>query len=371
LTLQTNYIQRCQQLYGQAVDEGSSRIHLVDRITTQMQSSSSDLVTAKGESDETGLRVGDVVVINESGFSMTGNPIDGLKEQNFGSYILTDVLHVCDESGSYHNSFCAVPESVLAPPYGNVRNHPVAETQPATVIDNNDPAGLGRVQVQMAWQKDGSNQTPWIRMTNPHAGGGKGMYFIPEIGEEVLVSHEGGNAEKPYVLGAMYNGNESSSYSTAGNDQKVIQTRSGTKIIMNDAIGSVFIEDPSGNTWLMDGKGNISVNAPNTINMNATDINITASKDINVTAGVNQSVNVGMNQSTSVGMVNRTFVGGHSMLDIVGNHIENIEGNKESHTKEERVVKSVKGIESSSIETINKHSEKEIKNRSGAQSKTH
>jgi type VI secretion system secreted protein VgrG len=365
------YPEMSTTLYGQAVDEGSSRIHLVDRITTQMQSSSSDLVTAKGESDETGLRVGDVVVINESGFSMTGNPIDGLKEQNFGSYILTDVLHVCDESGSYHNSFCAVPESVLAPPYGNVRNHPVAETQPATVIDNNDPAGLGRVQVQMAWQKDGSNQTPWIRMTNPHAGGGKGMYFIPEIGEEVLVSHEGGNAEKPYVLGAMYNGNESSSYSTAGNDQKVIQTRSGTKIIMNDAIGSVFIEDPSGNTWLMDGKGNISVNAPNTINMNATDINITASKDINVTAGVNQSVNVGMNQSTSVGMVNRTFVGGHSMLDIVGNHIENIEGNKESHTKEERVVKSVKGIESSSIETINKHSEKEIKNRSGAQSKTH
>jgi type VI secretion system secreted protein VgrG len=46
------------------------------------------------------------------------------------------------------------------------------------------------------------------------------MYFIPEIGEEVLVGFESGNAEKPYVLGAMYNGNESSSYS--GNVSNVL-----------------------------------------------------------------------------------------------------------------------------------------------------
>ena len=58
----------------------------------------------------------------------------------------------------------------------------------------------------------------------------------------------------------MYNGNETSGYNTAGNDQKVIQTRSGTKIIMNDAIGSVFIEDPSGNTWMMNVMGSLKGN---------------------------------------------------------------------------------------------------------------
>ncbi len=40
--------------------------------------------------------------------------------------------------------------------------------------------------------------------------------------------------------------------------KKVIHTRSGTKIILNDAEGSVFIEDPSGNTYLMDGARNIN-----------------------------------------------------------------------------------------------------------------
>ena len=89
---------------------------------------------------------------------------------------------------------------------------------------------MGRVQVQMAWQKYENTQTPWLRMTNPHAGSGKGMYFIPENGEEVLVAFENDNAEKPYIQGAMYNGNETSGYNTAGNDKKVIQTRSGTKL---------------------------------------------------------------------------------------------------------------------------------------------
>ncbi|WP_130736955.1 type VI secretion system Vgr family protein, partial [Flavobacterium sp. J27] len=245
-------------LYSHALEEGSSRTHLLDRVTTQLQSRSSDLVTAQGDTDETGLRLGDVVSIEEPSFSMTGNLLDGLQEQQFGKYIITDITHVCEESGTYHNSFQAVPERVMAPPYGNVHQHPVADTQPALVTDNNDPLGLGRVQVKFAWQE---GNTPWIRMTNGHSGGGKGMYFIPEIGEEVLVGFESGNAEKPFVLGTMYNGNASSGYATSGNDQKVIQTRSGTKIILNDDQGSVFIEDPSGNTWMMDGKGNISVNA--------------------------------------------------------------------------------------------------------------
>lgn len=277
-------------LYSHSLEEGNSRTHLVDRVTTQLQARVADLVTSKGDSDETGLRIGDIISIKEPSFSLTGNLSDGLQEQHFGNYIITDIMHVCDESGTYHNSFDAVPESVNAPPYGNVHSFPVAESQPATVVSNDDPAGLGRVQVAFAWQKNAGKHTPWIRMTNPHSGGGKGFYFIPEINEEVLIAFEGGNAEKPFVLGAMYNGNATSSYHTSGNDKKVIQTRSGTKIIMDDAIGSVFIEDPSGNTWHMDGEGNISVNAPKNFSVTAGEnISMSAGKEISVSAGTNIS----------------------------------------------------------------------------------
>ena len=247
---------------------------------------------------------------------------------------------------------------------------PIATTQPAMVIDNNDPKGLGRIQVQMAWQKNNSESTPWIRMTNPHAGGGKGMYFVPEIGEEVLVAFEAENAEKPFVLGAMYNGNESSGYNTEGNDQKVIHTRSGTKIIMNDAIGSVFIEDPSGNTWMMDGKGNINVNAPNTISMNATDIIMTASKNITSSAGMNISESAGVDKSTSIGMMHNVFVGGNSMMSVTGTLTEYIEGDVHSETtKGKTTVNTDAGMETSSQGTISKNSKKEVQVNSAEKSK--
>lgn len=289
-------------LYSHSLEEGNSRTHLIDRVSTQLQSRTSDMVTAKGDSDETGLRIGDVIEIKEPAFSLTGNPLDGLKEQNFGSYILTDIMHICDESGTYHNSFDAVPENVLAPPYGNVHSFPTAESQPATIISNEDPAGLGRVQVAFAWQQAQGTNTPWIRMVNPHSGGGKGFYFIPEVGEEVLVAFEGGNAEKPFVLGAMYNGSASSDYYTPGNDQKVMHTRSGTKMIFNDAEGSVFIEDPSGNTWKMDGKGNIEVNAPKDFTLTAGDnVTISAGKNVNVNAGDNIDSSASNNINDSAG----------------------------------------------------------------------
>ena len=355
-------------LYTHAIEEGSARTHLVDRVTTQLHSRASDLVTAKGDSDETGLRIGDVVSIQEPAFSLTGNLLDGLQEQNFGSYIITDITHVCDESGSYHNSFQAVPQDVLAPPYGNVHSHPVADTQPAIVTDNNDPAGLGRIQVKFAWQEE---NTPWIRMTNPHAGSGKGMYFIPEIGEEVLVAFEAGNAEKPFVLGTMYNGNESSSYATSGNDIKIIQTRSG-HIIKFTEDESIIITDKSGNKIHFDTVGsNINVTAPQTINLQATDINIMASNDINISAGNNKTISVGANQNVSVGNSNNVNIGGNNALNVGGEMIEIIMGDLKSHTEKQRIVSSEKGYESSTNGSINKHSQKEIQNNSGEKAKAH
>ena len=211
-----------------------------------------------------------------------------------------------------------------------------------------------------------------MRLIQPHAGAGKGFYFIPEIDEEVLVGFEGGSAERPYIMGTNYNGSESSGYSSSGNDQKVIHTRSGTKMIFNDAEGSVFIEDPSGNTWKMDGQGNIEVNAPKNFTVNAGEnITFTAGQNINSSATMNISESAGVDKTTTVGAMLNTSVGGDSMTNVVGNFMENIEGNLESHTKKERQESSVKGIQINSDDAINKHAKKELQNNSGEKSKSH
>ncbi|MCY0970740.1 type VI secretion system Vgr family protein [Chryseobacterium wangxinyae] len=205
------------------------------------------------------------------------------------TYRIIEIKHVY-EPGDYYNEFVGIPDIFSAVPYLDTEAVPKGEEQPARVMDNNDPMGMGRVRVQFPWQENKGEKTPWVRLIQPHSGAGKGFHFIPEIGEEVLVGHESQNAEKPFVMGTHYNGGETSSYHTSGNDKKVIHTRSGTKIILNDAEGSVFIEDPSGNTYLMDGAGNINVNAPKNFTVNAGEnITMTAGKDVSVSAGNNIS----------------------------------------------------------------------------------
>ena len=113
---------------------------------------------------------------------------------------------------------------------------------------------------------------------------------------------------------------------------------------MNDAIGSVFIEDPSGNTWMMDGKGNISVHAPNDISMSAGgSISLTAGQNITASATVDIIETAGVDKMTSVGMMHNVFVGGNSMTNVLGSMLEIVKGNRNSETAERNeVAKSAK-----------------------------
>ena len=157
---------------------------------------------------------------------------------------------------NYENSFEAIP-MMRTPADYNAEAFPRAEQQPAIVKDNNDPQGMGRVRVQFFWQK-GEQLSPWIRMIQPYAGSSKGFYFIPEVGEEVMVDFENGNAERPFVLGAHYNGAAKSGYKPT---TKAIHTQSGTKILLNDEDGSIKIEDAVGNSLIFDGNQKITLSS--------------------------------------------------------------------------------------------------------------
>ncbi|WP_262483461.1 type VI secretion system Vgr family protein [Chryseobacterium luteum] len=238
-----------------------------------------NLVSVKGKSKDPELKIGGrAKLIDINGKAME-------------TYRITEIKHYHD-GNTYYNEFVGIPDLFNAP-YQDEEAVPFGEKQSARVLENDDKAGMGRVRVQFPWQEKKGEKSPWIRLIQPHSGSGKGFHFIPEIGEEILVDFESGNAEKPFVVGTQYNGNETSSYHTSGNDKKVIHTRSGTKIILNDAEGSVFIEDPSGNTYLMDGKGNINVNAPKNMSFTAgDDINISAGKNMNTTVGNDHKINI-------------------------------------------------------------------------------
>lgn len=240
-----------------------------------------NMVFVSGRSEDPAVRPGAIINILDE------------NQDSKGHFRVIEATHHCIDTGEYENSFKAIPEQVKISPYAQPSDYTKCESQMATVIDNNDPKGLGRVLVQMAWQKPVGETTDWIPLISSHGGEGKGMHFIPEIGETVLVDFQSGNAEMPFVAGNLYHNQAKSGFHDADNNIKALQTRSGTKIIMHDGEGSVTVEDPSGNIWHMDGDGNISVNAPKNITLNA-------GKDFVINVGENMTTTVGKNKNTDI-----------------------------------------------------------------------
>lgn len=209
------------------------------------------------------------------------------------TYRIIEIRHYHD-GNTYYNEFTGIPDLYNAP-YQDNEAVPLGEIQAARVVDNNDPWGAGRIRVQFPWQMDKNEKTPWLQLILPHAGAGKGFNFIPEIGEEVMINYECGNADKPFVMGNTYNGNEKSGYHTAGNDIKAIRTRSGIENISNDAEGSWKQSTPDGNFLKFDGKGNAMLNVPN-------DLTINVGKNFNINVGENISFMVGLKAIYNIGV---------------------------------------------------------------------
>jgi uncharacterized protein involved in type VI secretion and phage assembly len=117
------------------------------------------------------------------------------------------------------------------------------------VTNNQDPDGLGRVKVKFPWLSD-EDESNWARILTPMAGNDRGLYFLPEVDDEVLVAFEHGQADFPYVLGALWNGKDKTPESNddGQNNMRTIKSRSGHIIRLDDTDGSEKIEilDKSG-----------------------------------------------------------------------------------------------------------------------------
>jgi len=300
--LQAVAIQASKQLFGNApksVFSGSEKSQELEEMLLKEKENRESLIWVRGRSRDSRLKNGSRAKLMD----INGRAME--------TYRIVEIRHYYN-GDEYYNEFVGVSD-VLHPPYQNSGAFPKSHEQMGRVVENADPLGLGRVRVQMMWQEAGSEKTPWIRLLQPHSGSGKGFYFVPEIGEEVLVGFQGGNAEKPYVIGTQYNGKEKSGYADKENSIKAVHTRSGTKIILNDSEGSILIEDPSGNTYHMDGQGNIKVSAPK-------NISFTAGQNINISAGQNITTTAGMNISASAGMSYNVFAGGTISQNAVMNY---------------------------------------------------
>ncbi len=153
------------------------------------------------------------------------------------------------------------------------------------------------------------------RVTTPMAGKNRGVYFLPEVGDEVLVAFERGDLRFPYVVGSLWNGQEQSpqTNSDGKNDVRCIFSRKGHKFTFNDgsqglvqlelndgkkiAINDtgISIDDGQGNTISIDsGGGSISIQAAASVSIKAPQVSIEASGTMSLKAGPSMSLNAGI-----------------------------------------------------------------------------
>jgi len=245
------------------------------------------------------------------------------------------------------------------------------------VRDIKDPDGLGRVKVDFPWMaesgdavsmgsEDDRAHSYWARMATLMAGAGRGSFFVPEVGDEVLVAFEHGDMDRPFVLGMLWNSEDAppeemdaegknhlrSLHSRSGHkisfddnteEQKArlsIETQHGHSIVLDDesdqgkieiatsaghvltlddAGGTVTLQDSGGNKIVLDANaGSLTVetsgNQDQTVGGNLS-INVSGTATISAPSGVTiDSTSIKLGSSAAMTLVNDTF------LDIFNAH---------------------------------------------------
>ncbi len=166
------------------------------------------------------------------------------------------------------------------------------------VTNNEDPEERGRVKVQFPWLSD-QDESNWARIATPMAGKERGIYFLPEVDDEVLVVFEHGDLRFPYIIGSLWNGQDKPPVSNekGQNNLRVIKSRSGHVIQLNDEQGKETIEirdkrtknsiviDTAANSIMITADADITLSAPQgMIKLEAQNIAIKSLADTKVEA---------------------------------------------------------------------------------------
>lgn len=181
----------------------------------------------------------------------------------------------------------------------------------ATVTDNRDPDGQSRVRVRFPWQPE--EQTSfWSRLTMPMSGKEMGTYFLPEVGDEVLVAFERGDQEHPYIIGSLWNGQAAAPEDNGdgNNDRRLIRSRDGHELLFNDNASTpevelklqdgkhvkldrdgLVVEDEQGNTVTIESQsGSITIKSNATLSLKSPKISIEADTSLSLKASGEVSI---------------------------------------------------------------------------------
>ena len=231
--------------------------------------------------------------------------VRGVGRRFSGTYRLRKVTHTVSDAG-YRTTFEVSQRSGAAllslvrkalnegpKPDGNQPYYGVAVAKVvANHVDPTEGAPMARVKVTFPWLSD-TVESGWVRTVAPGAGARAGLYWVPDVGDEVLVAFEHGDVSKPIVLGGLWNGTHPppAANTDALNRKRVLATPAGHTLSFDDTpgTGAVRITHAAGSEIVLSGDGSVTISAARDLTLKArTSINLAApAVDIKVTTSVN------------------------------------------------------------------------------------
>jgi len=190
-------------------------------------------------------------------------------------------------------------------PFETCREDIFRATYLAEVVAVDDPQGLSRVQVRLlSFDGIGEQDGPhWARVAVPFAGADRGSFFLPDVGDEVLISFVNGDPRTPVVVGGMWNGAQSPPEELGGAGDRVdrwtIVGKAGTRIAIveeNSGEATISLTTPGGaSTEITDsGGGKIEIKAAgSTVKLDSSGVSIETPSEVKVQAST-VSVSSGM-----------------------------------------------------------------------------
>ena len=262
-------------------------------------------------------------------FSLEHDPVTG--DEGASHVVRWMSFEAVDESWTtegaqafYANSFECFPAtvtwrqpfSVARPNMGSI--HAAVVLGPDGEEIHTDEYGRVKVQFFWDWRKEASaDKSIWARIVQPWAGGGWGAQFIPRVGTEVAVAFIDGDADRPVVLGGLYNGKQKPIYTDGEKTKSGLRTRSSQQG-GSDEFNELTFDDNKGQEMVfMQAQKDMSVNVRH---------------DQAATVGRDQSASVGHNQSLTVGQDRTVNIGNSESITIGRDRTTQIDQGNDSLT---------------------------------------
>lgn len=162
---------------------------------------------------------------------------------------------------------------------------------PALVSDLVDPDKRGRIKVRFpSFGADGAAVSAWATLLSPYADSDQGLEILPEVDSQVVVGFEAGDPQRPYIVGACWNGKAALPQAAApANNLRTLKTRSGSRLEFDDANGAakVTLSMQSGHQLVLDD----AAQSVTLTHSNGCKIEINIAGQVTVTANATLEVN--------------------------------------------------------------------------------